>query len=598
MLVFFVQHFVLYGQSSLLHRERADSLQQQATRFYKFSSDYAQAIPLQLQALEIWQRLGDSVQIAGSFFMLARGFAAVGDTNRAKQYATDAKNFFARRENHRHFFSCIAFLAELEIARRANTTAFAFLVEADVYFVRHAIRDSSLLPASLYVQKATLAMQRGEYRQARLMNSIAGQLFNMFKNNHGAREQFNGKCAENVFAARISIAEQQSAKALRELRSMHYDSAQAGRLQLQTVLDWYQAAAAAFAGIRRYDSAYFYESAARFIADSLSNLSKMQMLANVQMRYDAERSNERLLALERENMLQTQARTYLMFAIALLTGLLVVSGVAYYLKRGSERLLQVQNAELDRLNTEKTEFLNIAAHDLKSPLAAIELSMRLSANEPGIHPRLREVIERTRQSAEAMMSLISRLLDLSAIESGLQTLRPSTFNVDLLLQTLVAEWQEAASTKLLSFTYTSANTALLLHTDRDILRQALDNLCSNAVKFTPPGFQAGVELHLTTNNPISVQISIWNEGVVIASDEHEQLFGHFKRLSTQPTGGEHSSGLGLSIVKRLVTMLGGRVWCKSDNSVNAAVLMRHDSSMPPRITFIIEIPLHKEFSAT
>jgi signal transduction histidine kinase len=575
---------IAQAQSASPQRARADSLQAQATRLYKFSPELARALALQLEALQLYRELGDSVQIAVSLQRLAQGFAAVSDTSSAKQYATEAYTLFAHQKAHRGFLSCVAFLAQLELAGRNPTAAAAFLRDAETYITRHAIRDSSLLPAALFIQRAELSFQLREYEQALAMSAAAERVFGLYQNNRGITAEMNGKCARSIFIARVYNAQARYGEALKVLASIRSDSAKAGRLRIALLFDWYQAAASTFAGARQYDSAYFYERAAHALADSLSNAAKLQTLANVQVRYDVERRNERLSVLERETALQNRARMYFVAGLVLLGSLLLVAGVAYRQKQRSERLLQERNVELDRLNIEKTEFLNIAAHDLKSPLAAIELSMRLAAQEPNVPPRLHEVIERTQQSAEAMMRLISRLLDLNAIESGLQIVRPSTFDAALLLTTLTEEWQEAAHSKNIRLTcapvVASAQAASMLHTDRDLLRQALDNLFSNAVKFTPSGFQAGVEARSVTRAEGSfVQMVIWNEGVVIHPSEQDRLFGRFEQLSTKPTGGEHSSGLGLAIVKRVVTMLSGRVWYESSAAAE-----------PPRTAFIVELP--------
>ena len=93
------------------------------------------------------------------------------------------------------------------------------------------------------------------------------------------------------------------------------------------------------------------------------------------------------------------------------------------------------------------------------------------------------------------------------------------------------------------------------------LSQVLDNLVSNAVKYSPPNKNIWVDIQETTEN---VRIAIRDEGPGLSDDDKSKLFGKFARLSAQPTGGEHSTGLGLSIVKKMIEAMNGKVWCESE----------------------------------
>jgi len=92
--------------------------------------------------------------------------------------------------------------------------------------------------------------------------------------------------------------------------------------------------------------------------------------------------------------------------------------------------------------------------------------------------------------------------------------------------------------------------------DRDRLREAVDNLVSNAIKYSPRGGQ--IELSMSVDGD-TIAIAVRDEGAGLSREDISRLFGRFQRLSAKPTGGESSTGLGLSIVKRIVELHGGRI---------------------------------------
>ena len=103
--------------------------------------------------------------------------------------------------------------------------------------------------------------------------------------------------------------------------------------------------------------------------------------------------------------------------------------------------------------------------------------------------------------------------------------------------------------------------------------QVLENLVSNAVKYSPPGKNIFVRLQHSAE---AVRCEVQDEGPGLSPEDQKKLFGKFARLSAKPTGGEHSTGLGLSIVKKMVEAMNGKVWCESELGKGA--------------TFIVEFP--------
>ena len=231
--------------------------------------------------------------------------------------------------------------------------------------------------------------------------------------------------------------------------------------------------------------------------------------------------------------------------------------------------LKTSNEQLAQLNQEKNEFMGMAAHDLKNPLTVIigsaellglnlppEKATRLSSNILGAGKR--------------MLQLIKDLLDANAIEQGRFT--SNIERCDLRALALeCAHNNQTNSTRKEIVIATEAGPPAWGRADRNATMQILDNLISNAVKFSPPKTTVLVR---TVNENGCVLIAVKDQGPGISEADQKKLFGKFTRLSAQPTGGETSTGLGLSIVKKLAEAMAGSVYCQSVLGEGATFILR------------------------
>ncbi|MEK7989905.1 MAG: cache domain-containing protein [Thiotrichaceae bacterium] len=246
--------------------------------------------------------------------------------------------------------------------------------------------------------------------------------------------------------------------------------------------------------------------------------------------------------------------------------------------------LQESFAHLILLNKAKDEFLGIAAHDLKNPLQAIQGSaelIRMSAEEEPFSGK-QEVIEFSNMiniSAERMFDLITNLLDVNIIESGKLKVHFKTLDILPLLQNIVDEYRNKAEPKGITIHFIQEADYYHVHTDFSIMHQILDNLVSNAVKYSPLGKQIFIHIFFQEQE---VRIEIQDEGMGFSQEDQAKLFGKFTRLTAKPTGDEHSTGLGLFIVKKLVSALQGKICCESISGQGA--------------TFILTIPKQTELA--
>lgn len=220
------------------------------------------------------------------------------------------------------------------------------------------------------------------------------------------------------------------------------------------------------------------------------------------------------------------------------------------------------NEKLFRMSNEKTMFLDIATHDLQLPLSAISMlseTLIKETFEPG-SPEQHQVFELIYDAAREMKSLLSNYLSASQSDAGRKELFVTEFDLSLLLQDITSRFTAVAAKKNIGIHFSNTRSHLLF-SDRESCQQIIENLLSNAIKYTYPGKQ--VYLTVEKNNN-SLALSIRDEGQGISPDERPLLFQRFQKLSARPTGGELSTGLGLSIVKYLVDKLKGEITVESE----------------------------------
>jgi CheY-like chemotaxis protein len=223
-----------------------------------------------------------------------------------------------------------------------------------------------------------------------------------------------------------------------------------------------------------------------------------------------------------------------------------------------QRELSRKNAVLSRLNEEKTTWLGVAAHDLRNPIASIRAHAALLLAGGLESAQERAALETIARVSEQMLLLVNDLLDVSAIESGRLELHVERCHLRGLVGQRVEFFELLAARKGISIGTSLQDAVVELDPNR--IEQVIDNLISNAVKYTPPGRAVLVSLELQEEAAV---LAVRDEGPGLTDEDRRGLFGAFRRLSAQPTGGEKSTGLGLAITQRIVVAHGGRIEVES-----------------------------------
>ncbi len=223
--------------------------------------------------------------------------------------------------------------------------------------------------------------------------------------------------------------------------------------------------------------------------------------------------------------------------------------------------LEDANARLQTLIAQQNAFLGMAAHDLRTPITVIQGFTDLL-----VHPRsqpedTREFVSIIRETLDQMLSLLDDILDITAIESGKLTLRPREVDLEQFVGRVVKLNRYIGAQKQIALVAEVEPNLPPMTFDPDRIEQVLNNLIGNAFKFSHGDSTVTVRVRKVDN---AVEFSVVDEGQGIPSDEIDKVFGEFQRVSTQPTAAEHSTGLGLSICKRIVGLHEGQIGVESE----------------------------------
>jgi len=226
---------------------------------------------------------------------------------------------------------------------------------------------------------------------------------------------------------------------------------------------------------------------------------------------------------------------------------------------------------LREMNNEKNEFMGIAAHDLRNPLSAIKgyTEMIIEDAQALKHPELEENGRRVLETAARMAEMVGNLLDANRIERGEMRLELRTVVLATIVGAVLETQRSRAAAKQQVLHWQNDAGSVPVLADTVVLTQVIENLLSNAVKYSPHG--KNIFVRLKTEGK-SVNIEVQDEGPGLSADDQKKLFGKFARLSAKPTGGEHSTGLGLSIVKKMMEAMSGKVWCESEPGKGATFI--------------------------
>lgn len=343
-----------------------------------------------------------------------------------------------------------------------------------------------------------------------------------------------------------------------------------------------------YEGLDNYALAYHHFQLFHQHADTLSSMQRGEKISELRTRFNIEQKDREIVLLNKEAELQ-EANLIKMnqlksFLIAVAVILFIVSSLLFssnrIRKRNNENLeekqreIEEKNRELLALNAEKDEFMSIAAHDLRNPLSSINLAVDMINSDENFNRKtVSEYTELIKISSNRMISLINDVLKIHATDDSEINKTGKIIEINSLINESLQHFNEPARSKKIRINTVLNPSIDPVKGDPDNILRILDNLISNAIKFSSKNTTVVISTRQAGPN---VQISVRDQGPGISKKDQKNLFTKFSKLHNKPTGNESSTGLGLYIVKKICASLNGSIKCESDEGCGT--------------TFIVELP--------
>ncbi len=238
--------------------------------------------------------------------------------------------------------------------------------------------------------------------------------------------------------------------------------------------------------------------------------------------------------------------------------------------------IEYERENLQRLQTVRQDFITNISHELKTPLTAMRGLLETVIDDPEMPSEVSQrFINNAHVQSLRMSALVTDLLTLTSIESDAYHAEVEDFNISVLVSSAMDAQQETAKRKGITLTYTNDCQSCMVHADREAIRQIVDNLISNAIRYSPE--DRPVRLVLCPSAGSRCEIRVIDQGFGIPEEMKERIFERFFRVDKARSRELGGTGLGLSIVKHLVQVNNGTIALESQEGVGS--------------TFIVTLPL-------
>lgn len=317
-----------------------------------------------------------------------------------------------------------------------------------------------------------------------------------------------------------------------------------------------------------YRKAYEYQSRWYELDTAIVNGETYKAIAELEEKYEARQHENEMLLLQGE-ITQQKFHTNIMLIMSIsLLLIAILAALAFIIKRKANRKLQAtndlvirQNERLSELNFEKNSLISIVSHDLSTPFASIGMwAQLLQVDTTNLTAEQKKALSRIEQATVYGEKLIRHILDVEKVQTNQHKLLLENLDLRIFSESVIDTFQYAADKKNIQLHLECPQKSLYFLSDRQLLSRMLENLLSNAIKYTDQGKNVWMSV---SEEKDAISIKVRDEGVGIEKDELPHLFAKYSKISSQPTQGEASTGLGLSIVKRICEELNGKIFCES-----------------------------------
>ncbi|MEO5996630.1 MAG: tetratricopeptide repeat-containing sensor histidine kinase [Chitinophagaceae bacterium] len=539
-------HFVKGNLLSLRLKGLAQELQ----------GNYQDAVEYYLQCLEAARNIGSVEHEISALSDLSITYSQLKRFDKAREIYFESAHLSAKRGDVMNLITAYTNLGAIYNQLNLPDSAMLFLKEG---LTISKLYEDKMDLSSLYNNIGNVYFLNGNYDKAL-------EFFNQNKNHHLSQPSLT-----NLWIDYLNIADVLIEKKKFDSAAWYAEQSLQAALRLHSKAkesDSYSLLSKLYSRKGNYRKAFNYQQRWYAIDTALVNREINHSITGLQEKFNAkerEQQNFRLSAEIEKEKIKSNAITYLAIAAAIIAS---ITAIFLVLKRSANKklvkvneLISRQNKKLAELNFEKNSLISMVSHDLGTPFASIRMwgDVLQSANE-NLNDEQRKAIEKIIASTQNGEKLISTILDIEKIETDQPSVQLEHFNVKMLVENIVSSFIPVAAKKSIQLTFNSSDAPCFLLSDKQFVIRICENLFTNAIKFTHPGKRIWVSV-IEEKNLASIQVK--DEGVGINTDELPLLYSKYGKMSSRPTNGEVSTGLGLFIVKRLIDELNGEISCTS-----------------------------------
>jgi signal transduction histidine kinase/DNA-binding response OmpR family regulator len=327
--------------------------------------------------------------------------------------------------------------------------------------------------------------------------------------------------------------------------------------------------------LKDHERAYYFLEKYKVLNDSLFGIEKAQQINELQIRYDTEKKDMAINALQQEkDMANAQRKIY--FLLGTIVSLVLIGLYVHQrLKTKRNQQLLEKEREVDRM---KSDFFANISHEFRTPLALI-LGPIDTILDKTDDPSSRFQLWLMKKNATRLLRLINQILELSKMQAGYLTLRASKFNAVSLIKGVSASFQSMAESKDIRLEIISTDEEISLYGDPEQIETICINLISNAFKFSDAGAKVTVQINrvhaISAQFPKEVlELRVMDTGIGISKKHLDQIFDRFYRVGSSSVKEYGGTGIGLALTKDLVELHKGTIDVTSEPGVGTSVTVR------------------------
>jgi len=552
---------------------------------YRFLGDFDRSLEFHLKALKIYEKIKDDRGIISSLVNSGIIFRNLGQNEKALENYEKALNLSEKTDDYDGMLKAYVAIGNIKWYEGENDKALSYYEHA--YDITQMENNNSDNGAGILNNIGNVYRSKGEYNKA----------LGYYSRSLAISKKAGDKNMIAVTLKNIGITNLKQRKYNSAIKFLEESKDIATQIHLAKILkDDLKNLSLAYQNKRDFEKALKYETEYAKLNDEIFNRETSNRIATLQMEYEMRDKEQKQTIVKKEKELDVSqsknVRNFFIFAFVVIVLLVIIIWYRYRIKAKANTELRKMNSDLEKrvqertkrlkqeneqrkiaqeqaelANETKNRFLANISHEVRTPINAIigfcDLTIRSVTD-----PEHKTNLKRIKDSSEHLLALIKDILDYSQLESGKLELKNERFELNSLVTSVINAFFLDADSKKIKLTYSIDNKVpKYVRGDSDVLRQVLYNLIGNAIKFTDDG-DVKVDVKLIEpkdkNNNVKLLFSVKDTGVGITKLKQKLIFNDFTQADSSHVRKFGGAGLGLTISKRFVEMMNGRIWVESE----------------------------------